>query len=111
MTPELTRREAFKGAAAVTATAALAPLGAPADAAPVPPLLMIEERLPISSGEKVRVSSFGSFVLRDKRERMGRNPRTGDPAAISPRRVIVFRPSRILKSRIQEGVASIGIDA
>lgn len=70
---------------------------------------VISERL--SSGERVRVSSFGSFVLRDKRERMGRNPRTGEPAAISPRRVIVFRPSRKLKSRIQEGVASIGIDA
>ena len=70
---------------------------------------VISERL--SSGEKVRVSSFGSFMLRDKRERMGRNPRTGEPAAVSPRRVIAFRPSRILKSRIQEGLAGIGTDA
>ena len=70
---------------------------------------VISERL--SSGEKVRVSSFGSFMLRDKRERMGRNPRTGEPAAVSPRRVIAFRPSQKLKSRIQKGLAGIGTDA
>ena len=70
---------------------------------------VISERL--SSGEKVRVSSFGSFMLRDKRERMGRNPRTGEPAAVSSRRVIAFRPSRKLKRRIQEELAGIGTDA
>ena len=70
---------------------------------------VVLERL--SSGEKVRVSSFGSFVLRDRRERMGRNPGTGEPVAVSPRRVIVFRPSQKLKSRIQEGLADTGTDA
>ena len=69
---------------------------------------VISERL--SSGEEVQISSFGRFALRDKNERLGRNPRTGEPAAIPPRRVVVFRPSRLLKMRIHEGHAGIGKD-
>ena len=76
----------------------------------VAPLIeVVLERL--SSGEKVRVSSFGSFVLRDRRERMGRNPGTGEPAGVSPRRVIAFRPSQKFKSRTRAGLADAGIDA
>ena len=67
---------------------------------------VISERL--SSGEEVQISSFGRFASRDKKERLGRNPRTGEPAAIPPRRVAVFRPSRLLKRRIQQGLAGIG---
>ncbi len=60
----------------------------------------ISERL--AAGKAVKISSFGSFSLRDKGPRMGRNPRTGEAATISARRVVVFRPSTILKRRIAE---------
>ena len=69
----------------------------------------IAERL--SAGEEVKISSFGSFTVRDKGLRMGRNPKTGEPAAILPRRVVVFRPSGKLKERINKGVAGMGEDA
>ena len=69
----------------------------------------IAERL--SAGEEVKISSFGSFTVRDKGLRMGRNPKTGAPAAIRPRRVVVFRPSAKLKERINKGVAGMGEDA
>jgi integration host factor subunit alpha len=51
-------------------------------------------------GETVKLWSFGSFVVRSKRQRMGRNPMTGEKAVISPRRVVLFKPSPILKQRI-----------
>jgi integration host factor subunit alpha len=54
----------------------------------------------IERGETVKLSSFGSFVVRKKSQRMGRNPKTGKEAPISPRRVMVFKPSAILKQRI-----------
>jgi len=54
----------------------------------------------LSSGEPVKISSFGSFDVRMKGERIGRNPRTGEEVTITPRRVIVFRPSHVLKNRI-----------
>ena len=54
----------------------------------------------IARGETVKLSSFGSFVVRSKGERIGRNPKTGIEVAITPRRVMVFKPSNILKSRI-----------
>ena len=69
----------------------------------------IAERL--SAGEEVKISSFGSFTVRDKGLRMGRNPKTGEPAAILPRRIVVFRPSAKLKERINKGVAGMGEDA
>lgn len=52
------------------------------------------------SGENVKISSFGSFVLRDKGERIGRNPKTGEEVPIEARRVLVFRPSQVMKERI-----------
>ncbi len=51
-------------------------------------------------GEAVKLSSFGSFVVRSKGERIGRNPKTGEEVPISPRRVMVFKPSNVLKQRI-----------
>lgn len=51
-------------------------------------------------GETVKISSFGSFSVRQKGQRMGRNPKTGDEVPILPRRVLVFRASNVLKSRI-----------
>lgn len=54
----------------------------------------------LEKGEIVKLSSFGSFGVRDKRERVGRNPKTGDVVPITPRRVLVFRASNIMKERI-----------
>ena len=51
-------------------------------------------------GEPVKISSFGSFTIRSKSERVGRNPKTLEEVPISPRRVIIFKPSHVLKSRI-----------
>ena len=53
-------------------------------------------------GEPVKVSSFGTFSVRQKRERQGRNPKTGEEVPIKPRRVLVFRASQILKERINK---------
>lgn len=55
------------------------------------------------SGENVKLSSFGSFSIREKGERIGRNPKTGVEVPITPRRVIVFRASHVLKDRIAKG--------
>ena len=55
------------------------------------------------SGEMVKISSFGTFSLRDKKARVGRNPKTGEEAAIVPRRVLTFRPSHLMKSSVAEG--------
>ena len=51
----------------------------------------------LTEGDSVKISAFGSFIVRQKGERMGRNPRTGEPYPIAPRKVIVFRPSEKLK--------------
>ena len=58
----------------------------------------IEESL--IRGETVKISSFGSFYVREKGRRIGRNPKTGEEVPILPRRVLVFRPSHVLKDRI-----------
>lgn len=54
-------------------------------------------------GENVKISSFGSFTVREKGERIGRNPKTGVEVPILPRKVLVFRASHVLKSRINSG--------
>ncbi|MBR1157162.1 integration host factor subunit alpha [Bradyrhizobium sp. JYMT SZCCT0428] len=54
----------------------------------------------LAKGETVKLSSFGSFIVRKKKQRVGRNPKTGTEATISPRRVVVFKPSAILKQQI-----------
>ena len=56
-------------------------------------------------GESVKLSSFGSFSVRQKGGRMGRNPKTGKEVPIKPRRVLVFRPSHVLKHRINKDLA------
>ncbi|WP_310620512.1 integration host factor subunit alpha [Flexibacterium corallicola] len=55
-------------------------------------------------GDTVKLSSFGSFVVRSKGERIGRNPKTGEEVPISPRRVMVFKPSNVLKQRINDAL-------
>ena len=54
----------------------------------------------MSEGENVKISGFGSFILRDKRERVGRNPKTGVEVPIAPRRVLTFRASQIMRERV-----------
>ena len=54
-------------------------------------------------GENVKISSFGSFTIREKGERIGRNPKTGVEVPISPRKVLVFRASHVLKDRLIKG--------
>jgi len=56
-------------------------------------------------GENVKISSFGTFAVREKGARVGRNPKTGEEVPIEPRRVLVFRPSHILKERVNGGGA------
>lgn len=57
------------------------------------------------SGDTVKISSFGSFQVRAKGGRIGRNPKTGEEVPISPRRVLVFRASQVLKDRINDALA------
>lgn len=56
----------------------------------------------LARGEKIKVSGFGNFVLRDKRKRQGRNPQTGDPIEITERRVLSFKASQILKAALNQ---------
>jgi integration host factor subunit alpha len=57
----------------------------------------------LAEGENVKISGFGSFILRDKGERVGRNPKTGVEVPIAPRRVLTFRASQIMRERIARG--------
>lgn len=56
----------------------------------------------LSDGEKIKISGFGNFVVRDKKARAGRNPQTGDPLTIEARRVLTFKPSQVLKDALNE---------
>ncbi|MCP5382189.1 MAG: integration host factor subunit alpha [Kordiimonadaceae bacterium] len=56
----------------------------------------------LTNGDNVKISSFGSFIVRDKGGRVGRNPKTGEEVPIEPRRVLVFRPSQVLKDRVSK---------
>lgn len=67
-------------------------------------LAHITDRL--EGGETVKLSSFGTFQTREKNERMGRNPKTGEEVPITPRRVLSFRASHVLKDRINEAMRS-----
>lgn len=57
----------------------------------------------IVRGDSVKLSSFATFQVRDKKERIGRNPKTGEEVPISPRRVMTFKASNVLKSRVLNG--------
>ena len=60
------------------------------------------------SGDNVKISSFGSFLVRDKGRRIGRNPKTGEEVPIEPRRVLSFRASQVLKDRINSSLTGGG---
>lgn len=63
-------------------------------------VIMAEIANALVAGNNVKISSFGSFMLRDKAGRVGRNPKTGEEVPIAPRRVLTFRPSQVLKAMI-----------
>ena len=64
-------------------------------------LFFEEVRAALAQGEQVKLSGFGNFDLRDKRQRPGRNPKTGVEIPISARRVVTFRPGQKLKQRVE----------
>jgi integration host factor subunit alpha len=64
-------------------------------------VLFEDLRVSLMSGEQVKLSGFGNFDLRDKSQRPGRNPKTGEEIPISARRVVTFRPGQKLKSRVE----------
>src|SRR5579884_1058425 len=68
---------------------------------------MMKETL--GRGEKIKVSGFGNFVLRDKRQRPGRNPQTGQPIKISERRVLTFKASQILKQALNQRSSGVPV--
>lgn len=57
-------------------------------------------------GENIKISSFGSFLVRQKSGRIGRNPKTGEEVPIEPRRVLAFRPSQVMKAKINSSLKS-----
>ena len=61
--------------------------------------------LALEDGQQVKLSGFGVFQVRAKRARMGRNPKTGEPAPIDPRRVIGFRASQVMKARVDRALS------
>jgi integration host factor subunit alpha len=60
-----------------------------------------EIRIALETGEHIKLSGFGNFMLRDKKQRPGRNPKTGKPIPVSARRVVTFRPGQKLKQRVE----------
>ena len=62
-----------------------------------------EIRETLETGEQVKLSGFGNFDLREKSQRPGRNPKTGEDIPISARKVVTFRPGQKLKSRVEDG--------
>ncbi|MFK7988268.1 MAG: integration host factor subunit alpha [Sandaracinaceae bacterium] len=64
----------------------------------------------LADGEKIKISGFGNFDVRDKKERVGRNPQTGDPIPISARRVLTFKPSQVLKGILNPHRHDVGAD-
>ena len=73
------------------------------DAKEMAELFFEEIRSTLESGEQVKLSGFGNFDLRQKSERPGRNPKTGEDIPISARKVVTFRPGQKLKSRVEDG--------
>lgn len=64
-----------------------------------------EVAVALERGESVKISSFGTFTVRKKKMRMGRNPKTGEEVPITPRRVVTFRASHVMKDDINKGLA------
>ena len=65
----------------------------------------------LSQGNKIKISGFGNFVVREKRSRVGRNPQTGESFEISARRVMTLRPSKVLRAEVKESLEGKPISA
>ncbi len=59
----------------------------------------------LETGQQVKLAGFGTFSLRDKKERIGRNPKTGEEVPITSRRVLVFKPSQVLRERVDSSLS------
>jgi integration host factor subunit alpha len=70
------------------------------EAAEVVEAVFEEMKEVLAAGEKIKISGFGNFVVRAKKQRVGRNPQTGQPIPISARRVLTFKPSQVLKATL-----------
>ena len=75
------------------------------ESAEIVELVLREIIASLERGDTVKLSSFGSFGIRDKGQRIGRNPKTGQEVPITPRRVLVFRASNIMKQRINDALS------
>lgn len=64
----------------------------------------------LARGQKIKISGFGNFVVREKRSRVGRNPQTGESIEISARKVLTFRPSQVLRSEVNSSLEGKPID-
>jgi len=64
----------------------------------------------LAKGEKIKISGFGNFVVREKRSRIGRNPQTGESIEISARRVLTFRPSQVLRAEVNAALEGKPVD-
>ena len=62
----------------------------------------------LETNERLKISGFGNFVVKEKRARLGRNPHTGQPIEITPRKVLTFKPSQVLKNILNEGLEDGG---
>jgi integration host factor subunit alpha len=70
------------------------------DAADLVELVFDQIKGTLAQGQKIKISGFGNFVVREKRSRIGRNPQTGESIEISARRVLTFRPSQVLRAEV-----------
>ena len=75
------------------------------DAADLVNILFDEMKRTLSSGDNVKISGFGNFLIKSKQPRVGRNPQTGEPMTINGRRVLSFKVSQVLKSELNPGLA------
>ncbi len=73
------------------------------EAADIVELIFDTMKETLEKGEKIKISGFGNFVIRQKRPRIGRNPQTGEEIEITARKVLTFKPSQILKSALNTG--------
>ncbi len=65
-------------------------------------MVLDEIKATLQKGETVKIAGFGNFVVREKKARKGRNPKTGEEIGITPRRVVTFRPSQLFKQSVNE---------
>jgi integration host factor subunit alpha len=78
------------------------------EAAEVVELVFDTMKETLEKGEKIKISGFGNFIVRDKKARIGRNPQTGKEIEIAARRVLTFRPSQVLKSALNTAAEAAG---